>query len=47
MKNDPYFKFVAITILAGVIASFVSPAHSDSVADDSAAKPAVASAVTE
>lgn len=46
MKNDPYFKFVAITILAGVIVSFVTPAHSDSAADESAAAPAV-TAVTE
>jgi len=44
MKNDPYFKFVAFAILAGVIVAFVSPAHSDSAADASA--PA-ATAVTE
>jgi hypothetical protein len=49
MKNDPYFKFVAVAILAGVIAAFVNPAHSDSVTGDSAAAPAVTSApaVTE
>ena len=27
MKNDPTFKFLAIAIIAGVIVSFVSPAH--------------------
>lgn len=25
MKNDPYFKFVAAVIIAGVIAAFITP----------------------
>ncbi len=33
MKNDPYFKFAAVAILAGVILAFASPTPSTAASD--------------
>lgn len=48
MKNDPTFKVLALAIIAGVIVSFVSPAHdaaAPSAATTTAAQTQVESAV--
>ncbi|HEY1108425.1 MAG TPA: hypothetical protein VGE76_07330 [Opitutaceae bacterium] len=40
MKNDPYFKFVAVAIIAGVILAFASPTPTTASQPDQPIAPA-------
>lgn len=47
MKNDPYFKFVAVAILAGVILAFASPTPSTAASNQPEQPVAPVASLTE